>query len=160
MTTGRKIRPALILVNSVRRGRGSRTAESPEGNPDLRRPGLLCPVAVARTMTLYRRHHPIVGIYQFSPVDRGSCSEQSITSRRMFFQRSPVSRTKQRLCRQNEGSRTTGDSFGADEFSDGHAIVIRHSSIPPPRLLRQTRCSRSNRGSRTAERLAARAIDS
>jgi hypothetical protein len=36
----------------------------------------------------------------------------------MFFQRSPVSGTKQRLCRQNEGSRATGDSFGADEFSD------------------------------------------
>ena len=46
----------------------------------------------------------------------------------------PVGGTKQRLCRQNEGSRATGDSFGADEFSDGHAIVIRHSSIPPPRL--------------------------
>jgi hypothetical protein len=107
---------------------------TPKGTPGLRRPGLLCPVAVALTMTLYRRHHPIVGIYQFSPINRGSCSEQSITSRRMFFQRSPVGGTKQRLCRQNEGSRATGDSFGADEFSDGHAIVIRHSSIPPPRL--------------------------
>jgi hypothetical protein len=48
----------------------------------------------------------------------------------MFFQRSPVSGTKQRLCRQNKGSRATGDSFGADEFSDGHAIVIRHGSLP------------------------------
>jgi hypothetical protein len=48
----------------------------------------------------------------------------------MFFQRSPVSSTKQRLCRQNESSRAPGDSFGADEFSDGHAIVIRHGSLP------------------------------
>ena len=99
-------------------------------------------------------------MYQFSPVNRGSCSEQSITSRRMFFQRSPVSGTKQRLCRQDEGSRATGDSLGADKFSDGHAIVIRHSSIPPPRL----RGRHGVRGRiarwRTAERLAARAIDS
>jgi hypothetical protein len=48
----------------------------------------------------------------------------------MFFQRSPVSGTKQRLCRQNEGSRATGNSFGADEFSHGHTIVTRHSSLP------------------------------
>jgi hypothetical protein len=62
-------------------------------------------------------------MYRFSPVNCGSCPEQSITNRRMFFQRSPVSGTKQRLCRQNESSRATGDSFGADEFSDGHAIT-------------------------------------
>src|SRR3954463_7179069 len=80
------------------------------------------------TMLLYRWLG--LKLYQFSPIHRGSCSEQSITTRRMFFQRSPVSGTKQRLCRQNEGSRATGDPFGADEFSDGNAIVIRHSSLP------------------------------
>jgi hypothetical protein len=79
-------------------------------------------------MLLYRRLG--LKVYQFSPINRGPCPEQSITSRRMFFQRSPVSGPKQRLCWQNEGSRATGDSFGADEFSDGHAIVIRHSSLP------------------------------
>jgi hypothetical protein len=57
------------------------------------------------------------------------------------------------LCRQNEGSRATGDSFGADEFSDGHAIVIRHSSLP----LRGSAADAvfwSNRCSRTAERFS------
>jgi hypothetical protein len=107
---------------------------------------------------LYRRDLS-VGIYQFSPTNRGSCSEQSITSGRMFFQGSPVSGTQQRLRRQDEGSRATGDSVGADEFSDGYAIVIRHSSFP----LRGSAADAvfwSNRRSRTAERLAARAIDS
>jgi hypothetical protein len=108
-----------LLVPQVLRG-------FPQAIPDRAFSG---PVAVALTVPLYRRH-PTVGIHQFSPVNRGSCSEQSITSRRMFFQRSPVSGTKQRLGRQNACSGAPGNSFGADEFGDGHAIVIRHSSLP------------------------------
>jgi hypothetical protein len=46
----------------------------------------------------------------------------------MFFQRSPVSGTKQSLGRQNAGCRASGNSFGADKFRDGLAIV--HRSLP------------------------------
>jgi hypothetical protein len=46
----------------------------------------------------------------------------------MFFHRSPVSGTKERLCRQNEGSRAPGNTFDADEFGDCLPIVIRHGS--------------------------------
>jgi hypothetical protein len=49
---------------------------------------------------------------------------QSITHDRMFFQGSPVSGSKQCLGRQNAGGRAPGDSFGADEFRHGLAIVI------------------------------------
>jgi hypothetical protein len=55
---------------------------------------------------------------------------QSITRDRMFFQRSAVSGTQQRLGRRNAGSRATGNSFGADKFRDGLAIVIVHRSLP------------------------------
>jgi hypothetical protein len=55
---------------------------------------------------------------------------QSITRHCMFFQRSPVSGTKQRLGRRYAGSRAPGNSFGADKFRDGLAIVIVHRSLP------------------------------
>jgi hypothetical protein len=122
------IEPALMLaLRSSQMIQGIRLrAAKPAAIPDRAFSGR---VAVALTVPLYRRH-PTVGIHQFSPVNRGSCSEQSITSRRMFFQRSPVIGTKQRLGRQNACSGPPGNSFGADEFGDGHAIVIRHSSLP------------------------------
>jgi hypothetical protein len=53
-----------------------------------------------------------------------------ITRDRMFFQGSPVSGSKQCLGRQNAGGRAPGDSFGADEFRHGLAIVIVHRLLP------------------------------
>jgi hypothetical protein len=55
---------------------------------------------------------------------------QSITRDGMFFQGSPVSGSKQCLGRQNAGGRAPGDSFGADEFRHGLAIVIVHRLLP------------------------------
>jgi hypothetical protein len=55
---------------------------------------------------------------------------QSITRNGMFFQGSPVSGSKQCLGRQNAGGRAPGDSFGADEFRHGLAIVIVHRLLP------------------------------
>jgi hypothetical protein len=55
---------------------------------------------------------------------------QSITRDRMFFQGSPVSGSKQRLGRQNAGGRAPGDSFGADEFRNGFAIIVVHRLLP------------------------------
>jgi hypothetical protein len=48
----------------------------------------------------------------------------------MFFQGSPVSGSKQCLGWQNAGCRAPGDSFGADEFRHGLAIVIVHRLLP------------------------------
>ena len=78
----------------------------------------------------------------------------------MFFQRGPVSGTKQRLCRQNKGSRATGDSFAADEFGDGHAIVIRHSSLPLRGSAADAVFAVQSPVRERQKRLAARAIDS
>jgi hypothetical protein len=80
---------------------------------------------------------------------------QSITRDRMFFQRSPISGSKQRLGRQNAGSRAPGNSFGADKFRDGLAIVIVHRSLPLHDFVTSVVFAGQSSTSRTAERLPA-----
>jgi hypothetical protein len=72
----------------------------------------------------------------------------------MFFQGSPVSGSKQCLGRQNAGGRAPGDSFGADEFRHGLAIVIVHRLLPLHDLAIRAGSGQSST-SRTAKRLAA-----
>jgi hypothetical protein len=63
---------------------------------------------------------------EFTPASSGSCSVELVTRDGMFFQCSPVSGSKRGLGRQNASSRAPGNSFVADKFSDGLAIVIVH----------------------------------
>jgi hypothetical protein len=79
---------------------------------------------------------------------------QSITRDRMFFQGSPVSGSKQCLGRQNAGGRAPGNSFGADEFRHGLAIVIVHRLLPLHDLAIRAASGQSST-SRTAKRLPA-----
>ena len=65
-------------------------------------------------------------VCEFTPASSGSCSVELVTRDSMFFQCSPVSGSKRGLGRQKASSRAPGNSFGADKFSDGLAIVIVH----------------------------------
>jgi hypothetical protein len=80
---------------------------------------------------------------------------QSITRDRMFFQGSPVSGSKQCLGRQNAGGRAPGDSFGADEFRHGLAIVIVHRLLPLHDFAISAVFAGQSSTSRTAKRLPA-----
>jgi hypothetical protein len=80
---------------------------------------------------------------------------QSITRDGMFFQGSPVSGSKQCLGRQNAGGRAPGDSFGADEFRHGLAIVIVHRLLPLHDFAISAVFAGQSSTSRTAKRLLA-----
>jgi hypothetical protein len=94
-------------------------------------------------------------IYPFSPASSRSCPVQSVTRDRMFFQGSPVSGSKQCLGRQNAGGRAPGDSFGADEFRHGLAIVIVHRLLPHHDFAIRAVFAGQSSTSRTAKRLPA-----